>query len=127
MLLVSSDRQTVHVFKLEHPEGTPAQPQPQTWGAYFASFLPTVVGGYWTQGWSLSPIEPPTSIEYVCFAHRCFPTERSFLQFNLPRPGFNHLCALTGDKSRTDMNVISEDGYFGLHAFVKFPVLHKMN
>jgi hypothetical protein len=45
MLLVSSDRQTIHIFKLAATE-----PQPQTWGGYFASFVPAAIGGYWTQG-----------------------------------------------------------------------------
>ncbi len=46
MLLVSSDRQTIHVFKLESTE----PPKTQTWGGYFASFVPAAIGGYWTQG-----------------------------------------------------------------------------
>ena len=46
MLLASSDRQTVHLFKLT----APGEQTPQTWGGYLASFVPTAVTGFWTGG-----------------------------------------------------------------------------
>jgi hypothetical protein len=46
MLLASSDRQTIHIFKLAPPQ----EAQAQTWGGYFASFISASITGYWTQG-----------------------------------------------------------------------------
>ncbi len=98
MLLVSSDRQTIHIFKLEAPEA----PKSQTWGGYFASFVPSSIGGYWTQGLLQHGSQIPKK------------TERAFVQLALPKPGLNHVCALSGDKVKTEILIVSDDAVFCL-------------
>lgn len=88
-LSVSSDKQTVHIFKLE----TPAETAPQGWGGYLmsaassaATYLPSPVTEMWTQS-------------------------RSFAQVNLPVAGSENLAAVVGTGSDVAVYVASATGY----------------
>lgn len=103
VLVVSSDKATVHLFKLESPAGNGAAAPAQSWGSYLAStaasYLPEAAGGVLTQ-------------------------ERSFAQMELPAAGSVNKCAILGRASSgaVDVLVASADGY--LYRYTVRTLLH---
>eukprot|EP00051_Salpingoeca_urceolata_P026828 m.478897 g.478897 ORF g.478897 m.478897 type:complete len:382 (+) comp21268_c0_seq1:256-1401(+) len=90
MLCVSSNKQTVHIFKLD---GAQREDQAQSWSVMglvnavtssAATMVPTTVSELWTQ-------------------------ERSFAQFTLPEP-MQNICTLVGEGDHTAVMVATTDG-----------------
>ena len=128
-LLVSSDRSTVHLFKLSDGvrtaanapaeaapaiEATPADgAQPATtaapaaqqgWGEWLGGMAYTAGASLVTSTAALATAVLPT------FMTEYFVQERSFLQFTLPKPELNHVCGLNGEGADTKIYVLSQDG-----------------
>ena len=100
MLLVSSNRQTVHVFKLGPETVADAAPAAQSWlgwaGSVVAGYVPAVVSGYWTQGllplWSvvrLIGVQSVASCSSTCRAPNFNTCARSLVTKHAPKsPSF---------------------------------------
>ena len=72
MLLVSSDQQSVHVYKIG-PQRSQHDAAQQSWGSYLASFLPARLGDYLVQG-MLMDIAHSFAIDASLFQSAVFST-----------------------------------------------------
>lgn len=96
LLCVSSDKQTIHLFKLETP--TPVKEEDKGWGNYLTSKM------------SDAATYLPTSVSEM------FTQSRSFAQVTLTRYGTPNLVALSGTADNVFVLVATSDGYLYKYA-----------
>ena len=131
MLCVSSDKQTVHLFRLDKPTAEPSEPAApastaSSWGGYLlgavtaaASYLPSTVTSVWSQGLSES-LFTHSEVHSRDSSFRMFSSrtnhfvlhvERSFVQFQLPHAGAHNICAFANDSDATVVYAVTDNGY----------------